>query len=383
MINPTGNARILLAAGIFYPDVGGPAIHVMKIAERLSKEGYDVHVLAYGEDPEDKKFPFKIVRVSRKWPKPLQWLGYFFYAFKEARGASVVYAFDPTAAGWPASLAAKVFRKPFFIRVGGDPIWERVVEKGKRFLSIEEYYKEGYQHIDAPKLFKLIQKTLKRADGIVVYNQFFKDFFIDHFGIDSGRIHIVRNPAFKREDASETLPSYPAVIFAGRFVAYKNLPLVMRAMGNVREKLGKGRLVLIGDGPDREALFKLRKELKMEAVVEFIDKLPQEALFERIKESALAIAPALSEFNPNFILEALSFGKPVIISRGNGLSVSLPEEFLFDPKDQVELERKMVYLFDAENYKKSVEKVKALPLSHSWDSVTDFHYKLVKEACQK
>jgi glycosyltransferase involved in cell wall biosynthesis len=93
----------------------------------------------------------------------------------------------------------------------------------------------------------------------------------------------------------------------------------------------------------------------------------------------MCIGPALSEFNPNFILESLSLGKPVLLTKGNGLSVTLPEEFLFDPFDKKELENKMLNMFDKNCYPNMVEIVDSLPLNQSWDVVTDTHISIVKD----
>ncbi len=137
------------------------------------------------------------------------------------------------------------------------------------------------------------------------------------------------------------------------------------------KQVGKGRLVLVGSGPEREGL--------EGSGAEVFDSLPQEKLFELIRSSAICIAPALSEFNPNFILEALSLGKPVLISRGHGLSVDLPEEFLFDPEDEEELREKIAAMLEPGRYKKAVEVVAALPMSQSWEDVTTAHLKLIRE----
>lgn len=370
--------KILLATGIFYPDVGGPAIHVRKIAERLTAEGYKVTVVAYGEAADDN-FVFRVRRSSRKYPKPVQWLFYFFKVFVGSLGARAIYAFDPTAAGMPAALTSWVLHKPFLIRIGGDPIWERVVEKGKRFITIEDYYKQGLYKEDNPRLYALIKRVLVRAKVVVVYNQFFKNFYAKFFDISSSKIRIVKNPVFTREKISTSLSSEPMILFAGRFVAYKNLSLVLNVFARVRAEIGKGRLVLIGKGPDKDKLVEIVNDLDLTHCVLFIDSLPQEKLFEYIKESAIAIAPAINEFNPNFILEALSFGRPVLLSRGHGLSVDLPDEFLFDPFDADELFRKLINFLSEDGYRQALSKIHSLDLNQTWEDVTDFHISLIRE----
>ena len=374
-VNIMPKIKVLLAAGVFFPDVGGPAIHVRKIAERLQIEGLEPTVLCYGFDKTNTHFPYKVVRVNRKHNKILQWLLYFFYALRFSFYANLVYAFDPTAAGLPAVIVAKILGKPFLIRIGGDPIWEREAEEGKRVMPISHYYEQSLYKKDKPTLFWLIRWVLQKADRIVFYNNFWKEFYNRYFGISLQKMLIVKNPVFKRESANPVLRDKPTIIFAGRFVSYKNLPRVMKAF----DAVGIGRLLLIGKGPEKESLEQLQKNLKSHERIEFVNSLPQEQLFEKIKESAVAIGPALSEFNPNFILEALSFGKPVLLSKGHGLSVDLPEEFIFDPLNQTELEEKIKYLFDSANYKRAVETVSKLDMTLTWEKVTDFHLNLIRQ----
>ena len=134
----------------------------------------------------------------------------------------------------------------------------------------------------------------------------------------------------------------------------------------------------MGDGPDKLKLERMISTLESARYVQIIPKVDQDKLFEYICSSWLGVGPALTEFNPNFILECLSFGKPVLISRENGLSVNLPDEFLFDPSDENEFEIKFEHFFNADFYKAALEKISKLDLNHGWEEVIKAHLKLLQ-----
>lgn len=360
--------NVILATGIFFPDVGGPATHVRRIADALHARKVNVVVVAYGNTVAGS-FPYPVKRVARWFPLPIRMMFYFFTVLGVARRGDVVYAFDLTSAGLPARLAAMFTRSRFILRIGGDPIWERVVEKGKRFLSIEAYYAQGLQRKDKPLLEKVIRFVVGGADTVVVYAQIMKDFYARHFGVDEHRIVIIKNPYEKKESASEILPENPILLFAGRFVLYKNLERCVRVFVSLRKKIGKGEFLLIGDGPEKDNLQKLIKREKAESYIRILPSVSQSELFEYIRNVAVSIAPAITEFNPNFILESISLGKPVLISRGNGLSVSLPEEYMFDPLNDAQIIQCLEELFTKDGYAKAVRYVESLPGGRGWDIV--------------
>ena len=308
-----------------------------------------------------------MTRISRKWPKTLRWLFYLALVVRYSAFAKLVYAFDPTASGVPARIGALIFNKPFLIRVGGDPIWEREAEMGKRLMPMDNYYEQGLYLKDNLLLYKIIRKLLKSADKVIVYNQNFKNFYVKYFDVPSENIVVIKNPAFRREQGLPELSYKPIILFAGRFVAYKNLSRVIKAF----ESIGIGKLVLVGSGPEKD---KLRGKN-----VTVLNSLPQEKLFDEIRKAAICIGPALSEFNPNFILEALSFGKPVLLSRGHGLSVDLPEECLFNPMNQQELDDKLSQLLKPDNYAKAVRVINNLDLNQNWEDVTGAHLNIIKD----
>ncbi|MSU73664.1 glycosyltransferase, partial [Candidatus Kaiserbacteria bacterium] len=170
-------------------------------------------------------------------------------------------------------------------------------------------------------------------------------------------------------------------LFAGRFVSYKNLPRLLKVFGNIAQKHPQARLVLIGDGPEEVALKQQAEALGDK--VEIIPKVDQKALFARINASSVALAPALTEFNPNFILESLALGKPALISRDNGLSAQLPGYMQFDPLDDTSLETAMERMLDAESYREARRCVAELSMDQTWDKVVAEHAGIVRETAKR
>ena len=97
-----------------------------------------------------------------------------------------------------------------------------------------------------------------------------------------------------------------AVVHVGRLAAEKNLDLAIRAFEVIRAQHPRARLVMVGDGPLREALAAQHPH------VVFAGMRHGEDLASHYASGDLFLFPSLTETFGNVTLEALACGVPVV-----------------------------------------------------------------------
>jgi len=106
-----------------------------------------------------------------------------------------------------------------------------------------------------------------------------------------------------------TFDVQPVILFVGRLQARKRLDSLLRACAEIKNI----RLVIIGDGPEREALETLAKEIYPSA--EFIGAKHGAELKPYFAEADLFVLPGTGGLA---VQEAMSYGLPVIVAQGDG-----------------------------------------------------------------
>ena len=104
------------------------------------------------------------------------------------------------------------------------------------------------------------------------------------------------------------------LIFVGRLHQQKGLDVLFAAFQQLLKKYPSLnlRLQLLGDGPLRENLLALAKQLEIASHVEFVGMTEQ--VFDYLQQADIFILPSRSEGQSNALLEAMSCGLPVIVS---------------------------------------------------------------------
>lgn len=131
-------------------------------------------------------------------------------------------------------------------------------------------------------------------------------------GIDEDRISLLPNSV---PDPGAVHPPGRDVLFVGRLDATKGVELLLDAW--LRTAPGDARLVLAGDGPLRGAV---ERAAAASPGIEYRGLLDRNALDECYRQARFVVVPSVwAEPFPLVVVEALSHGRPVLVTRVGGL----------------------------------------------------------------
>ena len=112
--------KVVLATGIYPPEIGGPATYVRALAAELSKKNIDVTVITYGEPHTAEDW--RVITVSKSIPI-LRWIAYAFTLRAHGKDADAVIAFSSMSAGVPLWLAHLKKPKKILRLAGIRDVW--------------------------------------------------------------------------------------------------------------------------------------------------------------------------------------------------------------------------------------------------------------------
>lgn len=176
-----------------------------------------------------------------------------------------------------------------------------------------------------PAFFPLTKWAIEQSDAVTTVSDWLSEetrktfdvkvpIHVIHNFVDTARFNGNAGPCFKSHFAKE---GEKIILHVSNFRPVKRLQDVVKIFAEV-QKTVPAKLLLIGDGPERERTFQIARELNVMDKVYFLGK--QNMIEHYYSISDLLLFPSEYESFGVTALEAMSSKIPVVASQGSGLS---------------------------------------------------------------
>jgi len=292
--------RILVATGLYPPEIGGPATHTKLLEEKLPAYGIKVDVV-----------PFRIVRFL---PVGVRHLVYAWHLLRRAYRANVLLAQDTISVGLPAALVSRITRLQLIVRVPGDYAWEQGRQRFGVNDTLEEFQTKRYSW--RVELLRMLQRFTARSAVRVVVPSEYLERIVRAWGISEEKITLVYNSVDSSAEMIRPLErtKNPLIVTSARLVSWKGVSGLVEVVA--REPLW--HLLILGEGPLREELEKLVKDREVTERVRFLGSLPHAEALGWYKEADVFVLNSAYEGMSHVLVEAMAQGAPIVAGRAGG-----------------------------------------------------------------
>jgi glycosyltransferase involved in cell wall biosynthesis len=293
------------------PDAGGAEVHLHEILKRLASDRHEVTYFVSnfpGGSEEETYDGIRVVRAGR-------WYDANYVIPRRVSAHLRDHDCD--------LIIEDINKIPFFL-----PFYTR-----RRVVAVVPHLFGGTVFQETNPLFasyvylweKLIPRAYRKCRFVVISPSTKED--LVRRGIPADRIDVVmcgldhstyRNLGLERY-------SEPTVVHFGRVRKYKSIDMVIEAYALVRERIPSARLLIIGDGPERENLIRLAWRRGLAESVEFLGGVDTTRLVEILNRSHVFLNASPKEGWGLTVVEANACGLPVVASRRPGLQDSVKD----------------------------------------------------------
>lgn len=369
---------------VCYPTYGGSGVVATELGKALSMRGHQVHFISYKQPARLDFFTgnifFHEVYVSHY---PL----FDFPPYETALTSRLVdvvkhekldvlhvhYAIPHASAAVMAKhiLATEGIHIPIVTTLHGTDI--TLVGKDKSFEPVVSY-------------------SLNQSNGVTAVSDSLKRDTYEHFKvtrdievipnfIDFDRFSKQAKEHFKKAVAPN---GEKIIIHTSNFRKVKRVEDVVRVFGKVREKLSV-KLLLVGDGPERQNIEQLSRELDLSEGISFLGK--QDAVEEVLSIGDLFMMPSETESFGLAALEAMACEVPVVSSNAGGipeLNIDGVTGFMCNVGDVDTMAEKALYILsDDERLKTFKHNARQRALEFHIDKIVPQYERMYEEVVAK
>ncbi len=320
--------KILIATGIYPPDLGGPATLLTRLPDALRAREAEVKVITYSDVVPEKggETEKEVYRIGRRQCSFCRQAKYFWQMWRLSFWSDMIYATDTYSVGYFAYLIKKLTGKKYILRFAGDSAWEAAVAAGWTEDYIVDFQEKKYDS----KIEKLKQrraKILTSADKIIAVSNFISG-IAKKIGVDAAKIRVIYNAVdFFGQVLKRVKPAEPTLVFAGRLMSWKGVAALLSVVAKLKSRWPDLIFEVLGDGPEENRLKELAFKLGIEENVKFRGRVSEQETHIVFARSTIFVLNTNYEGLPHSVLNAMRAGLPVITTAvGGNMEVVQNEE---------------------------------------------------------
>lgn len=303
--------KVLIATGLYPPEIGGPATYALLLEDELPKKGAAVSIVPFG--------------WVRHYPKIIRHIVYAYKLWQESKDADIIYALDPISVGIPALFIAKLRRKKFIIRLGGDYAWEQGRGRFGLTETLDEYLTGDTRRPLMVKVLAALQSYVtKRATKVIAPSDYLKSVIIK-WGVMPANIVVIYSALYPlsvegtKEELHDQLSfTHPTIVSAGRLVPWKGFVVLIEVVARLKEKYPDITLVIAGDGEEHDTLIAKAEAEDVATNLRLVGRISKDALGASIKGADVFVLNTAYEGLSHQLIEVMDLGTPIVTTTAGG-----------------------------------------------------------------
>ena len=315
--------RIGMMTDVYKPHVSGITNYISLNKEYLERAGHEVFIFTFG----DLDYPDEEDRVVRSPGLPLTDTGYYL-SFRYSRKAKallqtmdLVHVHHPFLSGRLALNYCRPLRIPI------------VFTNHTRYDLYAQAYLPLLPEELSDTFLQTYMPTFCQAVDLVISPSAGMGEVLQKLGV-SAPIEIIPNGVdlqLYRATAEDCRPEFGfredelLLIYSGRLGPEKNLDFLIRAFAGTAEAIPNAHLLVIGGGPEEEALRQQAAQTGAAGRIHFTGMLPYNELPRYLSMGDLFVTASVTEVHPLSVVEAMASGLPVLGIRSVGVGDTVEE----------------------------------------------------------
>lgn len=302
---------------VCYPTFGGSGVVATELAKGLAKRDHDVHILSYARPARLDTFRTNIsyheVNMNTyplfEYPPYDLALANQMASLIEYEKIDVLHVHYAIPHATSAYLAKQILG-----------------EKAKHVPLVTTLHGTDITIVGSDPSYKnVVDFSINQSDGVTAVSEYLREETYERFDIKKD-IKVIPNfidlDRFQKSDQNHFKKAIcpndeKVVVHVSNFREVKRVPEVVSVFARILENDIEAKLLLVGDGPDRQRAEQRCRELGMCDQVRFLGK--QDQVEDILSIADLFLIPSGSETFGLAALEAMSCSVPVISSNIGGL----------------------------------------------------------------